>query len=530
MNIEIGHVLIDASIKSFMIIGSLLLLTGFPLRRRISANERLTVLSAGVCALLVLTITNLIAGAFGLQSFLSLAVLIKPDYSELTLVIIQAVWLAIALPLSLLTMLRIVIGEWQCISKRGRIVDVKCLPQGIQLKRPVILSEDCFFPCVKGVLFQRVFLPPEFFDWSVEDQRNILLHEGFHLRRFDILWKCIADFGSAIYWFNPLVWYARSCIGLEQEISCDNGVLTMGVNGAQYSETILLVAQGRRKNVLAANIGISGHLKANCFSDSFLQFRTMMIIQAWTRKTQLRRRVLSIIDPTICRRSLGLLAHAILFLAVTWFSSCIFYFSLFQRYPTAFNIVRFERVIDSTIDDAEEKISTGSVSLDSSDLEFCMDYGQNRPQMIGLRFPNVELPANARIVSAKIIFMADVRRVSDEQKGLVESEIFVQLAPNPKPFSRSTRNVSERFSDDQRSISWKIDKPWIDKQCDYQTSSPELKDLLQQLISDTEWKSGDAIVFIVNSKQFDYSRSAAAFDNVRSLAPPKLCLLYTTGE
>ncbi len=532
MDVGFGHILIDSAIKSVVIVGVPSLITGLSFRRHFSACERFTIMLAGVTTLLVLTIATLIAaGVSSSNTLLADIVVFAPNLPDTSLAIVEAIWMAVALPLLILTSVKILIGEWQCIKRTSQRLDVKKLPYDFEINRPVIVDEKCVSPCVKGVLFQRVFLPYAFMEWPEEDQRNILLHESFHLRRRDVFWRCVTDFAFAIFWFNPLIWCAQSRICLEQEISCDNGVLTTGVDRVTYSETILRVATDRRKKEgLATSIGMSGHLESSCVSNALARIRMMEVLQTWNNTFHLRCRILSIIDPAVCRRSLGMLTHVFLFSVVASITSFAFYYSLFNESVSVAEVVVIERSINATIDDAEEKVATGSVSLDSRDLEICMDFGQGWRQIVGLRFSELMIPQNATIVSAKIVFTSYNNGAGSNtyQDGIVESKIFVQTSPNAEPFRTTKRNISTRLQAEQRCVDWTIDGPWSQGQSAATTS--ELKDLIQPLVENGEWKPGNAIVFIIKTDAFEYARSAAAYDNTKSFAPPKLRLSYQLND
>lgn len=527
MNIEISHILIDATLKSLVILGlpSLALLA--MQHRWLSANERFTILSASISTLLVLTITSFVIQWTGVgESFLAPTVF-ELEMSDSALSSIQTVWFAIALPLVLLTSLKFALAEWQCITRTTRRLGPHELPENLTLKCPVILDEDCIIPCVKGILFRRIFVPVQFFEWSTDDMRNILLHEHFHINRRDILWKCISDFAVSIFWFNPLIYYVRSRIGLEQEISCDNGVLTSGVDGAQYSETILLVAKGQKgRMALATSISMSGRSRTPCSPTQKTMFPLLQRIQAWQDMLQLRSRVLSIIDPQVCRRSLGLFAHTLLFFGVSLLSGIVFCVPQLQAETNVTTTVLLQQKIIASDDDAEENVETGTLSLDSRDLELCVDTGLERNQLIGLRFADLPIPQGAEILTARIVFTPDKSLPATLPVTNVKLDIFVQQSSDPHPFRRSKKDISRRIEGNPDSIYWEIDQSWLSGQASHISTTPELRSLVQERMG-KDWKPSDALVFVIKARSFDSTRSAASFDNVKQLSPPKLRIVYT---
>lgn len=532
MNIEIDHILIDLTLKSLVILGVPSLVAAFLPRRHFSANERFTVLSASIATLVVLAITGITIWKIDANHPLATPSFPTFELSQWAKASIPMVWLAVTIPLMFLTCVKIAIGEWQCIKKTSRRVDTDSLPAGVSLNCPVIMDPSCTFPCVKGVLFQRVFVPEEFFDWPESNQRNILLHEHFHVVRRDILWKCIADVAVSIFWFNPLVFYVRNRLGLEQEIACDNGVLTIGVDGAQYSETILWVAKRQTQDhSLGTSIRMSGRDSHGDSEPISTRFPFLQRLRTWSEMLQLRCRILSIMDPKVCRRSLGVYAHTVLFIGIFVLAGPAFHATLLRGETIEINTVLLRHPITSSSDDAEEYVEAKTVSLDSRDLEICVDHGLEKNQTIGLRFSELMIPKDAKILSAKIVFTPDATTPTTPAPQNVCLQIFVQEDPESPTFRRTKKNISDRLKVDQKSVDWEIDQPWTSGVRSKGSTTPELKELVEARMR-CDWEPGDAIVVILKAKSYESTRSAAAFDSSKStpLTPPTLRLLYSVSR
>ena len=56
--------------------------------------------------------------------------------------------------------------------------------------------------------------------------------------------QSIAQLACAVYWFNPLVWFAAHQLRLERERACDDFVLVSGTSGADYATDLLEIACG----------------------------------------------------------------------------------------------------------------------------------------------------------------------------------------------------------------------------------------------------------------------------------------------
>lgn len=68
-----------------------------------------------------------------------------------------------------------------------------------------------------------VLLPADFterFD-NAAIRELVLRHELAHARRGDALWSLAMEIASALLWFHPLAWFARSRFRLDQELACD---------------------------------------------------------------------------------------------------------------------------------------------------------------------------------------------------------------------------------------------------------------------------------------------------------------------
>ena len=92
-------------------------------------------------------------------------------------------------------------------------------------------------------------------------------------------------------------------------------------------------------------------------------------------------------------------------------------------------------------DDAEERMTSGNVSLGSSDLEMTLD--RSRPQTIGLRFQNVNHPARTpSSMTASIQFTAD-----EVNTGPTALTIQGEAQDNPPAFADVEGNITSRTTD-----------------------------------------------------------------------------------
>lgn len=115
----------------------------------------------------------------------------------------------------------------------------------IPLKENIYITDETVSPFVMGIFHPRIYLPECF---SGKEQEYIILHEKFHIRRFDHIVKPAAFAALCIHWFNPLVWTAFFLFCKDMEMSCDEAVIKkMGENiRADYSASLLALSTRHR--------------------------------------------------------------------------------------------------------------------------------------------------------------------------------------------------------------------------------------------------------------------------------------------
>ena len=90
-----------------------------------------------------------------------------------------------------------------------------------------------------GVIRPRVVLPGLVLDCKRDDRRAILLHELGHVSRRDPLWHLLGELAGVIFWYHPLLWYARHQCAQLRENACDDLVLNAGVEPETYARCLL---------------------------------------------------------------------------------------------------------------------------------------------------------------------------------------------------------------------------------------------------------------------------------------------------
>lgn len=169
--------------------------------------------------------------------------------------------------------------------------------------------------------------------------------------------------------------------------------------------------------------------------------------------------------------------------------------------------------ISSNDGDAEELISTGAVTLFSSDLELATDADL---QIVGMRFDSLEIGVGQTIASAYIQFEVDEAR-----EGATVLSIRTEASSSPAIFEELMGNLSARVTSDL-AVDW-APPPWpTEDEAGPDQATPELRDLLQERINDSEWTSGNSIVFLITGTGL---RTAEAFDGEPTAAAELVILL-----
>lgn len=150
------------------------------------------------------------------------------------------------------------------------------------LTRPVRLleSDRLSMPVTWGAFRPRVLLPKNAENWPVERMRVVLSHELAHIKRQDWLMQILAEFGRAVYWFNPLVWIGCSRLRAESEGACDDAVLNSGIEPPDYAEHLLELARTLKSSERAWSVAL-----------------------AMARRSNLERRFIAMLNPSVNRTS-----------------------------------------------------------------------------------------------------------------------------------------------------------------------------------------------------------------------------------
>jgi chitodextrinase len=164
-------------------------------------------------------------------------------------------------------------------------------------------------------------------------------------------------------------------------------------------------------------------------------------------------------------------------------------------------------------DDAEERLSTGSLGLTGGDLELGLDRG--REQAVGLRFAGVDIPQGASILSASLLFTAD------EVKTGPSSLSIRGVASDDTPTFSGTGDVSSRPTT-SAGVAWSPPDWTVVWAAGAAQRTPDLSAIVQEIVSRQGWAANQALAFVITGSG---TRTAESFEG-RANSQPLLELVY----
>lgn len=197
-------------------------------------------------------------------------------------------------------------------------------------------------------------------------------------------------------------------------------------------------------------------------------------------------------------------------------------------------VANYVAQVGSSSDDAEEYIWTennqtfrtqGSMDITSSDIELGAENPNGvNPQITGLRFGNLDIPANAIIESAYIQFTVDNINKNEDPANYF---IFAEDNVTPAIFTEDSANITSRaWTID--SIPWTVEaNTWTEVGAagmDEKTS--DITSLVQYLVNKEGWEPGKAMAFFIRGTGV---REAESFDGSEEGAA-RLVVKFLQGE
>lgn len=155
---------------------------------------------------------------------------------------VEVLWLVWPLG-SVLVMTRVAIAHCLLARLRRRLRPVACpelanrvssLAQRAGVGAPLTVGESLSVsgPLVFGLRRPTLVLPARFKALLTRPQQDaVIMHELAHIRARDAVWCLVADVVTALAWWHPLTWWARSRVAIEMEAAADEASLTLDATG-----------------------------------------------------------------------------------------------------------------------------------------------------------------------------------------------------------------------------------------------------------------------------------------------------------
>lgn len=108
-------------------------------------------------------------------------------------------------------------------------------------------------PCLSGLRQPAVMLPESDLGLSL---RDVLIHELAHLRRHDCHWNLLRRAGTALFWFQPMLWKLSALLEATAEEVCDDHVVQFGGDRSSYARRLVDIAELSSAPFPAASVGM----------------------------------------------------------------------------------------------------------------------------------------------------------------------------------------------------------------------------------------------------------------------------------
>lgn len=127
----------------------------------------------------------------------------------------------------------------------------------------LLASPLCEAPAVLRVLRPIIVLPSDGCESLADDElESLLCHECAHVARRDNLVGLVEAFAGAVFWFHPLVWFARRRLASAREEACDERVTDAAMPAETYVGALAKLCRSLvAPRVAAVSCMANAHLK-----------------------------------------------------------------------------------------------------------------------------------------------------------------------------------------------------------------------------------------------------------------------------
>ena len=180
--------------------------------------------------------------------------------------------------------------------------------------------------------------------------------------------------------------------------------------------------------------------------------------------------------------------------------------------------------VRSRDDDAEEAVSSGSVSTSSSDLELMNEGSDDAEQVVLLVFPAVTVPAGATVIHAQVLF--DIDEVKPGQSDVdttitISGQVGHAMIPTAADHDISSRPLT------RASIIWQPE-PSINVHDDLTT--PDIADIANEIVNGAGWSLGSNLGLLFGHVSGSGIRWVESYRSAQDVVTPALRVSYSGGE
>lgn len=176
------------------------------------------------------------------------------------------------------------------------------------------------------------------------------------------------------------------------------------------------------------------------------------------------------------------------------------------------------RQITASENDANQRISNGSLSVNAAPMILGMDGGN--AQIVGLRFDSLQIPAGSKVLSAYIEFTAAASEGATTPPPAPVLRITGQSSASAAPFQSGLYDISNRRTNfgTTATVNW-TPGAWSNGST-YQT--PDISAVIQEVVNRPDWANGNALALLIDAPTTTVNnsrRQARSYDSSTSSAP-----------
>ncbi|RLD60356.1 MAG: hypothetical protein DRJ01_09800 [Bacteroidetes bacterium] len=128
----------------------------------------------------------------------------------------------------------------------------------IKRKIQIYFSENITIPFTHSFLKSKIYLPKKAKEWEEQEIYAVLAHEIAHIKRNDNIQILIQEIIFILYFFHPIMWFARKQLNFQREKIChEMAIGAIKYNHIDYGKCILANLEScfKMKRISAFSIG-----------------------------------------------------------------------------------------------------------------------------------------------------------------------------------------------------------------------------------------------------------------------------------